>query len=302
MASWAPTPFLGVGRLLIPFNGPLELDHTLGCGQAFRWSSDGCWHFGTVGSAALKVRLTPEGLECRSSPPLKAGFIRSYFRLDDDLDAILAGMTRHFRDKGDRHLKEAVRRYRGLRLLRQDPWECLVSYVTSIVSNIPKITRCIEKMSRRYGTRLELDGRKTYSFPAPEALAAAGAHGLKECELGFRARYISELAGEVVSRQIDIGALRNVAYPDARKVLMELMGVGEKVADCVSLFSLDKLEAFPVDRWVQRVARRLFFDDRPVSVRKVRDWGMDKYGPYAGYAQEYLFHYIRHMPPENIIP
>ena len=280
----------------------MELDHTLGCGQAFRWSSDGSWYFGTVGSAAVKVRLRTEGLECRTSPPLKADLIRLYFRLDDDLDAILHEISRHRREKGDRHLKEAVRRYRGLRLLRQDPWECLVSYVTSVVSNIPKITRCIENMSRKFGTRLELDGRETHSFPTPEALAAAGARGLKDCELGFRGRYISKLAREVVARQIDIGALRRVAYPDARKALMQLLGVGEKVADCVSLFSLDKLEAFPVDRWVQRVARRLFFDDRPVPVKNVRKWGMEKYGRYAGYAQQYLFHYIRHLPPESLSP
>ena len=284
---------------MVPFNGPLELDHTLGCGQAFRWSAHGDWHLGTVGDVALKVRRVPQGLEYRSSPPVDPSFVHSYFRLDDDLDAILDEITRHSHFSGDRHLKEAVRRYRGLRLLRQDPWECLVSYVTSVVSNIPKITRCIENMSRMHGTSIVLDGRETYSFPTPKALAAAGARGLRNCELGFRARYISQLAREVVARNIDIGALRRASYEDARRELMQFPGVGEKVSDCACLFSLDKLEAFPVDRWVQRVAGRLFFRNRPIPVKKVREWGMGKYGRYAGYAQEYLFHYIRHMPSEK---
>jgi N-glycosylase/DNA lyase len=246
------------------------------------------------------VRLTPEGLECRSCPPLKADFVRSYFRLDDDLDAILDEITRHSYELGDRHLKKAVRRYRGLRLLRQDPWECLVSYVTSVVSNIPKITRCIENMSRMHGTRIVLDGWETYSFPTPEALAAAGGRGLRDCELGFRARYISELAREVAAGSLDVGELRLASYEEARKALMQFLGVGEKVSDCVCLFSLDKLEAFPVDRWVQRVASRLFFHDETVPVKRVRRWGMHKYGRYAGYAQEYLFHYIRYLPSDDL--
>lgn len=295
-------PRMGVDRLLIPFNGPLELDHTLGCGQAFRWSVHGEWHRGTVRDVAIKVRRVREGLEYRSSPHVDSRFVSSYFRLDDELDAILGEICPGRGAGGDRHMREAIRRYRGLRLLRQDPWECLVSYVTSIVSNIPKIGRCIENISRRYGKPIELEGWETYSFPTPDALAAAGARGLRDCELGFRARYLAELAKQVVAGPIDIGALRLASYEQARKALLPLWGVGDKVADCVSLFSLDKLEAFPVDRWVQRVACQLFFDNRPLSVKQVREWGMRKYGLYAGYAQEYLFHYIRHMPAGGLSP
>lgn len=280
----------------MPFGGPLELAHTLECGQAFRWRPEGEWYVGTVGARALKVRMAGTGLEVRSSPEVSPDAVRSYFRLDDDLDAILKEIGR------DRHVRKAAEQYRGLRLLRQDPWECLISFVSSSASNIPKIARCIEKMSRRHGERLELDRFETYSFPPPEYLASGGAAALRECELGFRAEYIAGIARELarpdgagISGPEMLAALRNASYEDAKKRLMEFPGVGEKVADCVLLFSLDKLETFPVDRWVQRVAERLFFRGRKLTPRKVREWGREHYGRYAGYAQQYLFHYVRHL-------
>jgi N-glycosylase/DNA lyase len=284
--------------MIIPFDGPLELSHTLECGQAFRWRPEGEWFLGTVGSAAMKVRKVPIGLEVRSSLEVTAGFVRSYFRLDDDLEAILKEIS------VDRHIRRAVEKYRGLRLLRQDPWECLVSYVASSASNIPKISRCIRKISERYGDRQELGAFVTYGFPAPETLAAAGAPALKECELGFRAGYIAGIARDMTDPDSqamltpqELRALRGVPAEQARLKLLEFKGVGEKVADCVLLFSLDKLETFPVDRWVQRVAERLFFNGRKLSPKKVREWGRAHYGCYAGYAQQYLFHYMRHLDP-----
>ncbi len=280
----------------MPFDGPLELSHTLMCGQAFRWKPEGRWFVGTVGSAAMMVRKAPGGLEVRSSPAVSADFVRSYFRLDDDLETILKEVA------SDRHIRRAIDRYRGLRLLRQDPWECLVSYVASSASNIPKISRCISKMSRSHGARLELGGFVTWGFPAPEALAAAGASALRGCELGFRAGYIAGIARDMTDPESQcpltpegLRMLRQVPAEQARLKLLEFLGVGEKVADCVLLFSLDKLETFPVDRWVQRVAERLFFRGRKLSPGKVREWGRKHYGRYAGYAQQYLFHYMRHL-------
>ena len=282
--------------MIIPFDGPLELSHTLECGQAFRWRPEGEWFLGTVGATAMKVRKVPIGLEVRSSPAVTADFVASYFRFDDDLDAILKEVS------VDRHIRRAIGKYRGLRLLRQDPWECLVSYVASAASNIPKISRCIGKISQRYGDHLELGGFSTYGFPAPETLAAAGAPALRECELGFRAGYIAGIAREMTDPESQglltldgLRSLRVVPAEQARLKLMEFYGVGEKVADCVLLFSLDKLETFPVDRWVLRMAERLFFKGRKLTPKKVREWGQKHYGRYAGYAQQYLFHYMRHL-------
>ena len=282
--------------MIVPYDGPLELSHTLECGQAFRWRPEGEWFLGTVGATAMKVRKVPIGLEVRSSPAVTADFVASYFRFDDDLDVILKEVS------VDRHIRRAIGKYRGLRLLRQDPWECLVSYVASAASNIPKISRCIGKISQRYGDRLELGGFSTYGFPAPETLAAAGAPALRECELGFRAAYIAGIAREMTDPESQglltlegLRSLRLVPTEQARLKLLEFFGVGEKIADCVLLFSLDKLETFPVDRWVRRVAERLFFKGRKLTPKKVREWGQKHYGRYAGYAQQYLFHYMRHL-------
>ena len=282
--------------MIVPFDGPLELSHSLECGQAFRWRREGGWYLGTVGATAMKVRMAPQGLEVRSSPKVGADFVRSYFRLDDDLDEILKTVS------VDRHIRRAVEKYRGLRLLRQDPWECLVSYVASSASNIPKIARCIGKLSRMYGRSLRLGHFETYGFPPPERIASGGAGALRECELGFRAGYIAGIAREMTDPEGQgplamegLRSLRQVPAEQARLKLLEFLGVGEKVADCVLLFSLDKLETFPVDRWVQRAAERLFFRGRKLSPKMVRYWGREHYGRYAGYAQQYLFHYMRHL-------
>jgi N-glycosylase/DNA lyase len=159
---------------------------------------------------------------------------------------------------------------------------------------VPKISRCIEKMSESFGLSLALDGMEFFGFPTPAALARAGESALRKCELGFRAKYIEGIARQVAKGDFDPYSLAALPYDEAKKELMSLKGVGEKVADCVLLFSMDKLEAFPVDRWVKRVAERLFFNGKELSEKKVRLWGTEHYGRYAGYAQQYLFHYMRH--------
>ncbi|MEM2869120.1 MAG: DNA-3-methyladenine glycosylase 2 [Thermoplasmata archaeon] len=275
--------------MFIPFEGPLNLSHTLGCGQAFRWRQEGDWYLGTVGGFALKVRVKGRTLEARSNSPLSPGQLSSYFRLEDDLDEIYDSIA------VDDHIRVAIRRYRGLRLLRQQPWECLASYIISIASNIPRISATIERISERYGNRLQLEAWETHSFPSPGALARAGPRALRRLGLGFRARYLCSAAKAVQNGQLDFDELSKLSSGKAREELMALAGVGPKVADCVLLFSLGRLEVFPVDRWVRRAVERLFFNGKELTENNVREWGMNRYGPFAGYAQQYLFHYIRHL-------
>ncbi|MGQ9582148.1 MAG: DNA-3-methyladenine glycosylase family protein [Thermoplasmatota archaeon] len=267
----------------------MSLRHTLECGQVFRWRAEGGWYLGVVSGAAVKVRATGGWLEARSRPALGPDFFRRYFRLDDDLDAIYERISR------DEHVRQAVSAYRGLRLLRQEPWECLASYILSAASNIPRISRAVEGLSRSYGRRVGLEGWATHSFPSPDALCLAGVDALTRHGLGFRARYLFEAARAVAEGRIDLERLGELPTEEARGELMACAGVGPKVADCVLLFAMDRLEVFPVDRWVRRAVEELFFNGERLSGREVREWGMERYGRYAGYAQQYLFHYIRHF-------
>ncbi len=287
----------GGDRTKIPLKGPLSLKHTLDCGQAFRWRRRGDWYIGVVGGAATKVRVVGRWLEARSNPRLEPDFFHRYFRLDDDLEEIYECISM------DEPIRRAVTAYRGLRLLRQDPWECLASYILSIASNIPRISGAIERLSETYGVRVELDGWSGHKFPSPTAIQLAGPEALSRHGLGFRARYLFDAARAVVEGEVDLKRVAGLPTEAAREELMACMGVGPKVADCVLLFSMDRLEVFPVDRWVRRGVEELFFNGERLSEGAVRGWGVERYGRCAGYAQQYIFHYIRHIgarPPAGL--
>lgn len=186
-------------------------------------------------------------------------------------------------------MREAVSKYAGLRVMRQDPWQCLVSFMCSSNANIPQINRMTTNLAARWGTPLELDGFSTKAFPTPEQLRGASLQDLLSCGLGFRAKFVHELC----SNQPDFDELRRMSYADAHEKLMEIDGVAEKIADCVSLFALEKMEAFPTDVWVERAVRELYFNGENVSTRKAREFGRQYFGEHAGYAQEYLYYWRR---------
>jgi N-glycosylase/DNA lyase len=270
--------------MLIPMEEPFSLYHTLSCGQAFRWQKRGEWFSGVVGKSVILARESESGLEV--STTAAPGFVEEYFRHDDNFNAILCELRK------DRVVNRAMNMFFGLRLLRQEPWECVVSYVCSIASNIPKITNTIETMAERFGERMDYEGEAFFSFPNVDSLAHARVRDLEKCGLGFRARYVSLLAKIVEKERIDLTSLRGYGYEEAREKLMALPGVGEKVADCVCLFSLDKLEAFPIDRWMRRIMVEEYLHCK-VSDARVRKYAKERFGKYAGYAQEYLFTYAR---------
>lgn len=271
---------------MISLNGPFSLEHTLLCGQFFRFRrearADGNWFFVMNGPALIKARQTQEGLEYDA---VNAGEhdIRRLFGLDHDLPSILSSIQK------DDHMREAVSKYAGLRVMRQDPWQCLVSFMCSSNANIPQINRMTTNLAARWGTPLELDGFSTKAFPTPEQLRGASLQDLLSCGLGFRAKFVHELC----SNQPDFDELRRMSYADAHEKLMEIDGVAEKIADCVSLFALEKMEAFPTDVWVERAVRELYFNGENVSTRKAREFGRQYFGEHAGYAQEYLYYWRR---------
>jgi N-glycosylase/DNA lyase len=280
-------------------NVPFDLDFSLCCGQVFRWMKLDGWWYGVVGDKIIKIRQCGYELEFEGC---NEAFVRHYLRLDDDLAQISLCVDR------DKHIHAALQRYVGLRLVRQEPWNCLVGFICSIQKNIPAIEHMLLEMSTRFGEKREFDGKTFYLFPTAERLALASESGLRECSLGFRAKYVKATAQKIVDENFDLNSLRQLPYLEARSKLLEFMGVGLKVADCVLLFSLDKTEAFPVDVWVKRVILNHYCDKlAPELVKrlqsrstltngeylKIGDFARSYFGQYAGYAQEYLYHWER---------
>jgi len=282
---------------------PFSLDFTLQCGQAFRWNKIGEWWYGVVRQNVLKVRQNQSVLEFQAHPEkLNSKFLENYFRLDDNLPEIYSLIVK------DEHIKAAVERFKGLRLLRQEPWECLISYICATYKNIPAIKDMIQNVSKRFGKRLLFDGLEFYTFPKPRDIANASIEELKACKLGFRAERVLEVSRKVNAREFDLEALRELSYKEAKDMLMKLSGVGPKVADCVLLFSLDKLEAFPIDVWMKRIVMEYYADHFDSSfVKKVSSknsltcgeykriglFGRKYFGKFVGYAQEYLYYFER---------
>ena len=265
---------------------PLDLPLTLESGQAFRWHNDGGVWSGFIERRLLTLERDDAGLHVTFDPqahPDADRAVRAYFRLDDDLPGIYAQLCE------DERLAAAVRQHWGLRILRQDPWECLIAFICSQNSNIPRIAGTQERLASTLGEEATLGPLTRRAFPSPETLASAGEQRLRELGLGYRARYVAGTAEVVAAGHLDLPALRNAPYDDAKVALLALPGVGEKVADCVLLFALDKLDAAPIDRWVRRALEDWYLNGQRLSYQALWAWTRDAFGPNAGYAQQYLF-------------
>ena len=280
----------------IPFN----LDYTLDCGQVFRWEKKDDYWYGIVGETIIKLKQDRYGLVFETFPKDKGiDFVRKYFRLDDDLPKIIARIDR------DATIRRAIEEFYGLRIIRQDPWECLISYICATFSNIFRIRGMIWNLSRKFGTEISYDGLTFHTFPRRKDLAKATIEELLDCRLGFRAKYVCEASKMIEDCGFDFEVLKRLSYGEAKKQLLCFPGVGHKVADCILLFSLDRLEAFPIDVWIKRIISKYYsqhFQDDESLKRKelttglyerINTFGREYFGEYAGYAQEYLFYYYR---------
>ncbi|MBU7034761.1 MAG: DNA-3-methyladenine glycosylase 2 family protein [Theionarchaea archaeon] len=258
----------------IHLSQPLNLYHTLNSGQVFRWHNrNGTWE-GIVRGEFIRL-FENDGIHCTCDED----FLIWYFRLDDDLDTILSTIDK------DIHIHRATTVLHGLRLIRQDPWECLISFICSSFNNVARIKQIVEKLCRAFGA--PLPSCRGYEFPSPETLADAPVEVLRKCGLGYRDVYVQKTAQALVDG-FPLYELRKMPYLEAKKALLQLPGVGHKVADCVLLFSLDNLEAFPCDTHVRSCITQLYNPTIDVST-----FGRQYFGPYAGYANHYLFHYQR---------
>jgi N-glycosylase/DNA lyase len=267
---------------------PFHLGATLACGQVFRWdrAADGWW-CGVVGSQVLKIRQDKNILTYAGAP---ASFIRRYFSLDLDLSAVLSSIDT------DPFIHACIRKNRGLRLVRQPPWECTISYICSTNSNIPTIRRRIASIADRCGRTVEFEGNTYQAFPDPSSISRAGHDGLTECRLGYRQPYVHGTSGLVTDEKAWERRIRRLPYEEARRELMKLHGVGPKAADCILLFAFQKYEAFPVDVWIRRIMQEHYLPelsrDAPLTTREydtIRWFAREHFGEYCGWAQEYLY-------------
>ena len=265
---------------------PFSLAETLSCGQVFRWHENFGWWQGIAHGRILRVRQDEDRLYYSGC---NEDFLVYYFHLDADLDSILSSVNK------DENINAAIESHKGLRIIRQDPWECLLTYICAQNANISFIERMLANMSQLCGEKISADFGCAYAYPKPERLSEFCETKISECSTGYRSTYICETAYEISQDEKWADKILNSDYETARKALMKYKGIGMKVSDCILLFGFQKYEAFPVDRWVDRIMHKFYGignPEKPLSCgeyEKIRKFGQEYFGPYAGYAQEYLF-------------
>ncbi len=265
-----------------------DLAATLGCGQAFRWTAArGAWE-GVVSGRWVCLKQSGETIsaECPADQRDWA-WLEDHLQLHVDLAAVLASFP------DDIPLRSAVGACRGLRLLKQEPWECLASFICSSTKQIVQIRQIIALLSERFGDPIPSMHGLAHAFPSAAQIATATEAELRACKLGFRAPYLLATARRIASGELNLDALTAMPLAGAREQLESLPGVGRKVADCALLFGFGFPTAFPVDVWVLKALRQLYFPKRKPRPARLRHFADTYFGPHAGYAQQYLFHAMR---------
>ena len=265
-------------------NCTINVENSINSGQVFLWKKNEKYWYGVNGQDILKID--------------NSGNIKSYqnnkidfFRKKDDIEKIIKSISK------DSVTKKAVKQYLGLRILEQDPFQCLISFITSSNSNIQKIKNSLEKISKKFGTKIIFQNQEFFLFPEPKKLAKASINDIKSCGVGYRAQFIKEAASMTMLKKIDFEYLKKSNYQDAKKEICLIPGVGNKVADCVLLFSLNKLEAFPLDRWIIRILEKYYSNKFQLETKTITEKQysiihekiLNHFGPFAGYAQQFLF-------------
>ncbi len=254
-----------------------SLQHTLDSGQFFRYEKKGDWYYCQERDVLFKIRQLGNTLEFEGTTK---DHIKRLFGLNCDYDKIIRELSK------DKTLLPAIKKYRGLRVMQRDPWETLVSFQCSIFSNIKKIKLNMNCLAKEFGR--EVKGH--YTFPEPGKIDDL--QKIKKCATGFRAKYI--YAANSMVDDAFFEKLKKEKYEDAMQALMELPGVGEKVADCICIFALGKTEAFPVDVWIGRVMTQLYFNGKKTKLKDIKKFAIERWGKQAGYAQQFLYHWGRH--------
>jgi len=267
---------------MIDYN-KINIENTINSGQVFLWKKQNEFWYGVNGQDVLKIN--------ESGRILSHNKKYDFFRNDDDIEKIIKSISK------DKTTKLAVKKYLGLRLVRQDPFQCFISFIVSSNSNIQKIKSSLEKISIKFGKKICLDDNEFHIFPEPKKIANASIQEIQSCGVGYRAKFIIDAAKMVESNQIDFEYLKKTNYHEAKEIILSVPGIGNKVADCILLFSLDKLEAFPLDRWMIRILEKYYLGKFELETKSITEKQYnvlhekisEYFGPYAGYAQQFLF-------------
>ncbi len=260
----------------------INIDDTINSGQVFLWKKiDSKWY----GVDGKKILILEDKLDVKSKN------IHNFFRFDDDFQGIKKQLSK------DKVMKKAINNFPGMRILRQDPFQCYISFIVSSNSNIPNIQTRLQKLSQKFGEKKIIDKNEFFLFPKPEKLANASINEIAKCGLGYRTKYVKKAAIAVNKGMIDFSSLKKQDYQEARDSLCQVFGIGKKVADCILLFSLEKLEAVPLDRWVLRILQKYYSKEFQISTKTITEKTYDElhnkivdhFGEYAGYGQQFLF-------------
>jgi N-glycosylase/DNA lyase len=263
----------------------LDLEKTLNCGQVFHWLPHGAGFVGVIGEIPVYLEQFDRTLITGAD---HLELARTYLALDHPLREIAATFPR------DEAMEAALKFCYGLRIVRQPVWECLATFITSALKQIRHIRAISLAIRQRFGHALRLGSVELHAYPRPEVLAAAELPALLECKLGFRARNLLAAARMVAGGELDLEKLRHQSTDEARLELCRVPGVGEKIANCVLLFAYERLEVVPIDVWIRRGLQEIYFSNQTkASAIELKSFSKRYFGPYAGYAQQYLFHYWR---------
>ena len=256
------------------------------CGQCFRFFPEGEVYKGIAFGKVICVKKIDNGIYI--FPCTQDDFNKTWKKFFD-FNLSYTDIEKSF--SNDEILSKAIESSKGMRLLVQEPFETIISFIISANNNIGRIRKIIEKICMMCGNQIEFDNRVFYAFPTPYQLSKLSVEQLIECGAGYRAQYIKETA-ECIKNGFDIDRIFSMEYKDAKKYLLSLKGVGPKVADCILLFAYDMKKAFPVDVWMRRVLNNLYNFD-PKNSAEAEKFPVDHFGDYAGIAQQYLFNYAR---------
>ena len=272
----------------------INVESTINSGQVFLWNKIGKKWYGVDGENILVI----DEKTTKFSKNQKE-FI--FFRENDNFEEILSYL------KKDKIVKKALGTFPGIRLLRQDPFQCYISFIVSSNSNIPNIKTRLQNLCKKFGKQKKIESKEFFVFPEAKVISKASISEILGCGVGYRAKAIKNASDMVVKNEIDFENLKKMNYHDAKQELLKVLGIGNKVADCILLFSLEKSEAFPLDRWMLRILQKYYSNRFQLTTKTITNNSYDDihqkiveyFGKYAGYSQQYLFKMERELYNKN---